>query len=46
MAFVYFLSNKNRTVLYIGFTKDLKKRILEHRNERGAKFTIRYSVFD
>jgi len=25
--YVYILSNKNRTVLYIGFTKDLKKEI-------------------
>jgi putative endonuclease len=45
-AFVYILSNKNRTVLYIGFTIDLKRRILEHKNKRGAKFTKRYSIFD
>jgi len=45
-AYVYILSNKNRTVLYIGFTIDLKRRILEHENKRGAKFTKRYSVFD
>jgi len=45
-AYIYIMSNKNRTVLYVGFTSDLKRRILQHRNKRGADFTKRYSVFD
>ncbi len=45
-AHVYILSNKNRTALYVGYTIDLKRRVLEHKNKRGAKFTKRYSIFD
>ena len=45
-AYIYILSNKNRTVLYIGYSIDIKRRILEHKNNRGARFTKRYSVFD
>ncbi len=45
-AHVYILSNKNRTALYVGYTIDLKRRVLEHKNKRGAKFTKRYSIYD
>ncbi len=45
-SYVYILSIKNRTVLYIGFTTNLKKRIIQHRNNRGLIFTRRYSAFD
>ena len=41
MAYVYFLisSNNNKTLSYIGWTYDLKKRITLHNNGKGAKFT-------
>ena len=43
---VYILSNKNRTVLYIGVTNDICKRLYQHRYEEGSKFTSRYNCFD
>lgn len=42
----YILSNKNRTVFYIGVTNDIIKRLCEHRFENGSKFTTRYNCFD
>ena len=45
-AYVYILSNKNRTILYIGFTTNLEKRLSEHKNRKGARFTKRYNVED
>jgi putative endonuclease len=44
--FVYILSNKNRTVTYIGVTNNLIRRIHEHRNEGINSFTKKYNVFD
>lgn len=45
-AFVYILSNKNRTVFYIGVTNNLESRLTEHRNGVGSSFVKRYNVFD
>ena len=45
-AYVYILSNKNRTVLYIGVTNNLERRIEEHKNGIGSVFTKRYNVHD
>ena len=41
MAFVYLLisSSNDRTLSYIGWTYDLKKRITLHNQGKGAKFT-------
>jgi putative endonuclease len=44
-GFVYILSNKNRTTLYIGVTNDLQRRILEHKAGKG-KFSSKYNLFD
>jgi putative endonuclease len=41
-GFVYILTNKNRTVLYIGVTSDLKGRVGEHKEGIGSIFTVRY----
>jgi putative endonuclease len=43
-GFVYILSNKNRTVLYIGATKDLRKRVQKHIAGKASEFTKRYNV--
>ncbi|ADY51832.1 Excinuclease ABC C subunit domain protein [Pseudopedobacter saltans DSM 12145] len=44
-GFVYILTNKNKTVLYIGVTSDLKGRIWEHMNSNNRQsFTFRYNV--
>ena len=45
-GFVYLLSNKGRTLLYIGATKDLKVRISLHKKGKGAQFTNKYKVHD
>jgi len=37
--FVYLLENHNDRGWYIGFTSDLKKRVLDHNNGKGAKTT-------
>ena len=44
-GYTYILSNKARTVLYIGVTNDLIKRIYEHRYKNGSKFTSKNKCF-
>ena len=45
-SYVYILSNKNRTVLYIGVTSNLLQRITAHKNRKGSDFTKKYNVTD
>ena len=40
---VYILTNKNHTVLYVGVTSDLVKRIAQHKSKYYKGFTSRYS---
>ena len=42
MGYVYILSNIKRTVLYIGVTSNLSRRLYEHRNELFDGFSKRY----
>ena len=43
--YVYFLTNKDNKVLYVGVTNNLLRRIYEHRNSLDPKsFTSRYRV--
>jgi len=44
MNFVYMLSNWDDSVLYIGVTSDLPKRLYEHRNGLADGFTKKYNV--
>ena len=38
--YVYMLKSKTvKPVTYVGYTKDLKKRIKQHNSGKGAKFT-------
>ncbi len=39
--YVYLIKtkDKNRTISYVGYTKDLIKRIMLHNTNKGAKFT-------
>lgn len=41
MYFVYLLvsKNKNRTISYVGYTNNIKRRLKLHNNSKGAKFT-------
>ena len=41
---VYILTNWKHTVLYTGVTNDLERRITEHRNKMGGKFTGKYNL--
>ena len=40
------MSNKTRTVLYIGVTNDLSRRVAEHREGSGSAFTSKYKCYD
>ena len=43
-GFVYILTNKNNTTLYIGVTSNLIKRIYEHKNKLVDGFTKKYNL--
>ena len=44
MYFVYILSNWNDSVVYVGVTSNLPKRLYEHRNGLADGFTKKYNV--
>ena len=44
MYYVYLLTNQSDTVMYIGVTNDLKRRLLEHRSGLIEGFTKKYHV--
>ena len=41
MYFVYLIvsKNKKRTISYVGYTNNIKKRLKDHNDSKGAKFT-------
>ena len=41
---VYMMTNVANTVLYTGVTNDLYKRVAEHRNKTGSKFSSKYNI--
>ncbi len=41
---VYLLTNKHQTVLYVGVTSDLRRRMWEHKNKAVPGFTSRYNL--
>lgn len=45
-GYVYIMSNKNRTTLYIGVTNSISKRVLDHKCGYGSQFTKRYNLHD
>ena len=45
-GYVYIMSNKGRTVLYIGVTSDLEARVTQHKSGEGSVFTRRYNCHD
>ena len=47
---IYMITNKNKTVLYIGVTSDLRNRIFEHKthhypNSFTAKYNLEFCIY-
>lgn len=42
-GYVYFMTNWNNEVLYIGVTNSLVRRMTEHNEGRGSLFTSKYN---
>ena len=42
-GFIYFLTNKNNTVIYVGVTSNLLKRIYQHKTKTYKGFTSKYN---
>jgi len=40
---VYFMTNKNNTVIYIGVTSNLLKRVYQHKTKAYKGFTYKYN---
>ena len=44
-GFIYFLTNKNKTTLYLGVTSNIIRRVQEHKNKFYPKnFTAKYNL--
>ena len=43
-GYVYILSNKNKTTLYVGVTSDLCRRIAEHKLHLNKGFSDKYNT--
>jgi len=45
-GYVYILTNKNNTTLYVGVTSNLEQRLKQHRSDINPKsFTSRYKLY-
>jgi len=42
--YVYFITNWNNKVMYVGVTNNLERRIYEHRNKLVKGFTKKYNI--
>ncbi len=42
--YVYIMTNKNNTSLYVGVTNNLVRRVWEHKNEILKGFTSQYDL--
>ncbi|GLB48695.1 GIY-YIG nuclease family protein [Neptunitalea lumnitzerae] len=45
-SYVYIITNKYRTTLYVGVTSNLNERISKHINGIGSKFSSKYTLTD
>ena len=43
-GYVYFLTNFQRSTLYIGVTNDISRRVWNHKEGKGSKFTSKYKL--
>ena len=44
MYYVYILTNKTNSVIYVGVTNDLRRRLYEHKSEQIEGFTKKYHI--
>ena len=44
-GYTYIITNQHKTILYIGVTSDLVKRIYEHKNKLVEGFSKKYSLY-
>ena len=42
--FVYLLANKNNSVIYVGVTNNLVRRVYEHKNKQIKGFSSKYNL--
>ncbi len=42
--FIYIISNWNNSVIYIGVSNDLKRRVFEHKEGKIDGFTKKYNI--
>jgi putative endonuclease len=42
--YVYFLTNTNNSVMYVGVTSNLERRVYEHKTKQVQGFTKKYNV--
>ncbi|WP_072318193.1 GIY-YIG nuclease family protein [Sinomicrobium oceani] len=42
-SYVYFMTNQRNTVLYVGVTSDLIKRVYQHKTKAYKGFTAKYN---
>jgi putative endonuclease len=42
--YVYIISNYERSTFYIGFTNNIVRRIIEHKNGVGSEFSKKYKL--
>ncbi len=42
--YVYIMTNYHNTVLYIGVTNNIQRRVIEHKSGKGSSFTSKYQL--
>ena len=44
-GFIYIMTNKNNTTLYVGLTSEIKPRVIQHKEKHYPQsFTARYNL--